>query len=73
MLGLLERKEIGLPPIKISVSPRVCPEIFVKIMELNPSSSTKKKGKGRKGKKVNTVTPSFAGCLTLLDLASDQD
>lgn len=52
VLALQQRKEVGLPPIRMSVSQRICPEIFTTITELNASSSTKKKGKGKKGKKV---------------------
>ena len=51
MLALQQRKEVGLPPIRMSVSRRVCPEIFTAITELSASSDTKK-GKGKKGKKV---------------------
>ena len=52
MLALQQRKETGLPPLKMSVSPRICPIIFTQIMELNPSSKKKKRGKGKKSKKV---------------------
>ena len=49
MLTLQQRKEAGLPAIKMRVSPRICPEIFTEIMELNASSGAKKKkGKGKK-------------------------
>ena len=53
MLALQQRKEAGLTAIKMSVSPRICPEIFSQIMELSVSSGKKKKGKGKKGKKVS--------------------
>ena len=52
MLALQQRKEVRLPPIRMSVSRRICPEIFTTIMELNASSGPKKKGRGKKGKKV---------------------
>lgn len=56
MVAVQQRKEAGLPALKMSVSPRICPEIFSQIMELNPSSGKKKKkGKGKKAKKVNSV------------------
>ena len=52
MLALQQRKEVGFPPIRMSVSRRICSEIFTTIMELSASSGTKK-GKGKKGKKVS--------------------
>ena len=53
MLGLQQRKAAGLPPLKTSLSARICPEIFAQITELNPKSGgKKKKGKGKKVRKV---------------------
>ena len=52
MIALQERKEAGLPPIRITVSPRVCPEIYEPIIQLSVSHGKKAK---KKGKKVSTV------------------
>ena len=51
MLALQQRKEAGLPAMKMRVSPRICPEIFAEIMQLTVSSGGAKKRRSGKGKK----------------------
>ena len=51
MLALHERKEAGLPTMKLRVSPRICPDIFSEVIQLTASSGTKKKKRSAKGKK----------------------
>lgn len=62
MLMLQQRKEAGLPAVKMRVSPRICPEIFTEIVELNAMSGTKKK-KGKAKKKVHRLLLKFS-CLS---------
>ena len=52
-LALHERKEAGLPAMKLRVSPRICPDIFSEIVQLTASSGTKKKRSGKGKKKVS--------------------
>ena len=56
MLALHERKEAGLPSMKLRVSPRICPDIFSGIIQLTASSGTKKKRSGKGKKKVRRLT-----------------
>ena len=52
MEGLQQRKEKGLPAVKISMTSRVSKELFTSIVELSVSRGAKKGKKKGKGKKV---------------------
>ncbi|XP_019850505.1 PREDICTED: uncharacterized protein LOC109581132 [Amphimedon queenslandica] len=51
MLTLQQRKEIGLPAIKVGLTNRMCTDVFSQLMELTGTAGGKKKGKGKKKKK----------------------
>ena len=53
MEGLQQRKEEGLPAVKISLSSQVSKELFTSIVELSVSKGAKKGKKKGKGKKVS--------------------